>query len=77
MKAKPESVQHHAVKSSNIASVGYDPSAQQLHVKFHSGGHYAYHNVDPNHFNLMLKAKSTGKYFHEHIKDKFKFTKIK
>lgn len=78
MKPLPDAgVQHRPVKSSNIASVGHDPETQTLHVKFHSGGHYMYHKVDPRHFNLFLAAKSKGKYFQEHVRDKFKFTKIK
>ena len=34
-----------SVSSSNIVSVGYDPTSETLEVEFQSGGVYQYYNV--------------------------------
>lgn len=69
-------VTHHQVQSSNIKSIGHDHNSDTLHVKFHSGGHYAYHNVPKETFLVMLAAPSKGKFLHKMIKPGHKFTKI-
>ena len=61
--------------SSNIKSVGYDKEAKDLHIQFHNGGHFAYHNVAPHLFAGFMAAKSKGSYFHANIKKQHKFTK--
>ena len=57
------------VKSSQIASVGYDAGTKTLAILF-VGGKSAYHyaNVDPETFAALSAAESVGSYFHNHIK---------
>ena len=56
------------VSSSNIHSVGYDPQAQVLEVKFHSGAHWRYQDVSPAAHEAMMAAESIGKHFNAHIR---------
>lgn len=73
------------VKSSNIASVGYDPARKVLEVEFSSGGVFQYTGVEPEHHVRLInagkpgwdrKAPSAGKYFHSHIRGKYPATKL-
>ena len=56
------------VKSSNIQSVGYDPKTLVLEVKFNSGKHFRYLNVNPKVHDFLMQADSIGKYFSMHIR---------
>lgn len=56
------------VKSSNIISVGYDPSAKTLEIEFNSGV-YQYFQVPQSVADELLAAPSVGKYFHANIKN--------
>ena len=53
----------------------YDSESGIMKVKFRDGGTYHYHKVDQHHYDKFVNAESHGKHFHQHIKDKFKFTK--
>lgn len=64
------------VKSSGVEAVGYDAANKALHVKFKSGGTYAYQNVAPHHAPAIMKAQSVGKYLHQHIYDHHAGTKV-
>ncbi|MBP3469722.1 MAG: KTSC domain-containing protein [Lachnospiraceae bacterium] len=54
------------VSSSDISSIGYDGST--LHIRFHSGGLYAYYNVPNSVYSGLMNAASHGRYFHANIK---------
>lgn len=62
------------VSSSNIASIGYQGST--LHIRFHSGGLYAYYNVPISVYNGLMNAVSKGRYFHANIKGRYGDTRI-
>ncbi len=47
-----------------------------LFVKFKNGGYYRYKDVDPKTFWALYEAPSIGKFFAQHIKDKFVTEKI-
>jgi len=64
------------VSSSNIRSVGYDPETRTLEIEFLSGGIYQYFNVPKPIYNALMVASSHGSYFHHHIKDQYRWTKI-
>lgn len=64
------------VSSSNISSIGYDPESRSLEIEFHSGGVYQYFNVPESVYNALMSASSHGSYFHHHIKDQYRWTKI-
>ena len=42
-----------AVRSTNVAAVGYDPVSRTMRVQFRSGGVYDYFDVDPALFSAM------------------------
>lgn len=56
------------VDSSNIHSIGHDPSSSTMHVKFKNGALYEYHNVAPHEFDQIknyasLRHVIAGKHF--------------
>ena len=63
------------VKSSNVVSVGYDPTAKRLEVEFRGGGIYHYHDVSPETHRELMAAKSIGGHVHGQIKGKHRATK--
>ena len=62
------------VSSSDISSVGYENGT--LHIRFNSGGLYAYYDVPENVYRGLLTAASAGKFFHASIKDHYSTQKI-
>lgn len=56
------------VTSSNITSVGYDESKQELQVEFANGSVWAYSGVQPGEHRALITAPSLGSYFHQHIR---------
>ena len=69
-----------AVKSSQIAAIGYDPATQTLAVTFTGKGDtYHYANVTPAQHAAFMGAESHGKWFGEHLRKAIAahpFTKI-
>lgn len=65
------------VSSSHLASVGYDPTSQTLEIAFHSGSVYQFFVVPELLFSRLMSAPSPGTFFHEHIKDRFRYKQIK
>lgn len=63
-----------SVSSSDIASIGYEDGT--LHIRFHSGGLYAYFDVPEFLYVELLSASSKGRYFHSHIKGRYGDTRI-
>jgi hypothetical protein len=64
------------VKSSNVASIGYDPGSQTLEVEFHHGGVYQYLSVPGEVSEGLFQASSHGRYFQAHIRDRFTYRRI-
>lgn len=64
------------VSSSNLHSIGYDPSSNILEIAFLSGGVYQYSGVNQDIYFGLMNAASHGKYFHAHIKDIYPFRKV-
>lgn len=62
------------VKSSDIASIGYEGSI--LYVRFNSGGMYAYPNVPESLYRALMEAPSHGKFFAANIKNRYPFIKM-
>lgn len=56
------------VKSSNIAAIGHDARANELHVQFKSGARYVYGGVDAVRHAELLAARSIGSHLHAVIK---------
>jgi hypothetical protein len=59
------------VESSNLASVGYQPSTRMLEVEFMRGGVYRYSDVPQDVFDELIAAPSPGSYFAVHIKNTY------
>lgn len=60
----------HAVKSSQVKSVGYDHGTNTLAVQFTrgAGAIYQYPNVSADDYQKFIKAESIGVHFGKHIK---------
>ena len=69
------------VKSAAIHSVGYDPAARILRLKFHSGHVHDYHGVLPEKHAALLDADrdpdlSVGQFFHAEIRNKHRSSPV-
>ena len=64
------------LNSSNLDGSRYDSAKKRLEVKFKSGGHYGYKDVPAVKARGLHRAKSSGKYFHKHIKGTYDFDKV-
>jgi hypothetical protein len=60
-----------AVKSSNVAAVGYDGFTQTLEVEFKSGGIYRYHDVPSYVHDQLMQADSKGHFVNVFVKGKY------
>jgi len=65
------------VLSTDLSHARYDPDAGVLRIRFHSGGVYEYYGVPRRAYDLLLAAPSKGKYFHQHIKGRYDFARIR
>ena len=65
-----------AVRSKDIAIVGYDAGTALLEVTFRGGGVYQYTKVPAEIHQELMRAESHGTYFNQNIKDKFACTKV-
>ena len=63
------------VRSSNIASIGYDEESQVLEIEFHNGGVYQYSGVRKDMFIQLMNASSKGRLFSDQIKDNYSTTR--
>ena len=66
------------VRSSNLKSVGYDPSNSILEVEFHGGRIYNYFKVPLKIYDELMKASSKGTFLDKNVKKRgFDYKKIK
>jgi preprotein translocase subunit SecB len=63
-------MQRKSVKSSNIASVGYDAARNVLEIEFKTGGVFHYAGVSQKQYDSLIASESVGKFFHGHIRGK-------
>ena len=64
------------VSSSNLASIGYDPSTKTLEIEFNDGALYQYDDVPESEYTGLMGASSHGKYFHRNIKSRYRYRRI-
>ena len=62
------------VISSNISSVGYDPSSETLEIEFTNGSVYEYCGVPYEEYLELMDAGSIGEYFHQHIRNSYPYS---
>ncbi len=60
-----------AVRSKDIAIIGYDPTSSLLEVAFRHGGVYEYQGVPAPVYEGLMAAPSHGTYFNQKIKDQY------
>lgn len=69
---------HHLVKSSRIASVGYDETSRTLEICFHhTDTVLQYQEVPARIFHNFLNVVSKGRFYDGVIKGKFPESKLK
>jgi hypothetical protein len=64
------------VNSSNLRSVGYDPTTQTLEVEFLKSGTYQYFGVPFSAYTALMSAPSHGEYFSRHIRNVYSYQKV-
>ena len=65
------------VRSSNIASIGYDAGSNTLEVEFVTGAVYQYYNVPQSVYEGLMNAHSHGTYLAAQVKDVYRFQEIR
>lgn len=66
-----------AVRSTDIAIIGYDQNQKILEIAFRAGSVYHYLNVPADVYQTFMKAPSHGTFFQSQIRDKFACNKVK
>ena len=62
-----------SVRSSDLASVGYDEAQLILEIEFRSGSIYQYFDVPAVVYQRLMTAESLGTYFHAVIRDHYAY----
>ena len=75
-KKRRKTMERTNVTSSNIASIGYDPSTSTLQIGFISGGVYEYYDVPESEHDGIMGASSHGKYLNQHIKGTYRYARV-
>jgi len=61
------------VDSEAIAEIRYDAERSTMLVRFVDGEWYSYFNVPAGVYKAFVAAESHGRFFHDHIRDKFRY----
>lgn len=61
----------HSVQSSMARAIGYDRDRQLLQVEFLNGALYQYHDVEPETYEALRAADSTGQFYNRAIKGNY------
>jgi KTSC domain len=64
------------LESSVFTSAAYDQDRQILYLRFHSREVYRYFDFSPAQYSRFLQTESKGKYFSDHIRDRFPCQRI-
>lgn len=64
------------VQSSNVDSVGYDATSQELQINFLNGSSYLYLNVPQHEYDNLLQAPSIGSHFNRYIRNQYPHQRI-
>lgn len=64
------------VQSSNLLSIGYDENKSVLEIEFHGGAVYQYFKVPSTIYLALMNAASKGTYFHNNIKEHYRYERI-
>jgi hypothetical protein len=61
------------IESEAIAEIQYDAAGSKLFVHFVDGDWYTYFEVPPDVHRAFLAAESHGRFFHERIRDRYRY----
>jgi hypothetical protein len=64
------------VSSSNLSAVGYNSFQMILEIEFNDGAIYQYFGVPQGIYASLMAASSHGKYFHAHIRNNYRYTRV-
>ncbi|MCA1653620.1 MAG: KTSC domain-containing protein [Sphingomicrobium sp.] len=64
------------VDSEAILDIDYDAAAATLHVRFTSGDGYSYFDVPADVHRAFVAAQSHGRFFQQHIRDRYRYRKV-
>lgn len=72
-------MERQSVRSSNLASIGYDEENNILEIEFNHGGIYQYLKVPFDVYEELMNARSHGTYFSANIRNNtsYKTKKLK
>lgn len=73
---KEASMERTAVRSRDIAIVGYDSETSTLEIAFRIGGVYHYSGVPEEVYRTLMTTSSQGIYFDQQIKHQYPHKKI-
>lgn len=65
------------VVSSMMRSAGYDETHAVLEIEFVTGHVYRYHAVPQREWRGLMEARSKGRYFDAHIRDKYPASRVR
>lgn len=66
-----------AVSSEAIASAGYESADRSLEIEFVGGGVYRYYEVPEAIYEQLMSADSHGRYFMAHIRDSYRYERLR
>lgn len=69
-------VQRSPVRSSSLASVGFSPAHNVLHIEFRSGLVYEYFGVTQCIYEQLLAADSKGAFLNRFVRNRFPFRRV-
>jgi len=64
------------VASSNISSIGYDPTTETLEVEFFDGAVYQYYGVPQNMYDQIMNEPSKGRFLNTYIKNAYAYSRV-
>ena len=64
------------VESCNLKTVGYDNNLKNLEIEFDSRMVYQYQNVPSRIYANLLSAQSTGTFFTDKIKNRYRSVRL-
>lgn len=76
MTEKKIDMERQAVKSRDIAIIGYDAKTRILEITFREGGVYQYSDVPPEIHQSLLHAPSCGTYFRDNVKGNYPYQRV-
>jgi len=69
-------MERQSVQSCNLKTVGYDTNLKNLEIEFHSGMVFQYQNVPSHIYANLLSAQSTGTFFTDKIKNRYRSIRL-